>query len=185
VVGDLWRTLVPYGAVRREVGVDTAEDHELLLLRLLAGERGYVFADDTLQADLQHELASPNPDLRILEVYAQARATLAAEAARRVLALAADDPALAPPPAPPKPAPRPAAPAARGSVPDVTAAVPPTRERPGCRFCGGALPDGRAVMYCPHCGQNLHERRCAGCSAPLDAGWKFCVACGRAAPTAG
>src|SRR2546422_4141289 len=24
-----------------------------------------------------------------------------------------------------------------------------------CKFCGGTLPDGRKVTYCPHCGQNL------------------------------
>ncbi|HEY4735165.1 MAG TPA: zinc ribbon domain-containing protein, partial [Gemmatimonadaceae bacterium] len=49
----------------------------------------------------------------------------------------------------------------------------------GCRFCGGTLPEGRAVTYCPHCGQNLSAKHCAGCGAELDPIWKFCINCGK------
>jgi methionyl-tRNA synthetase len=51
----------------------------------------------------------------------------------------------------------------------------------GCRFCGGTLPEGRAVTYCPHCGQNLAAKHCAGCGTELDPAWKFCVNCGKKA----
>jgi hypothetical protein len=37
------------------------------------------------------------------------------------------------------------------------------------------------VRFCPHCGQDLSVLRCGACSAELEPGWKFCVACGRAA----
>jgi predicted amidophosphoribosyltransferase len=49
----------------------------------------------------------------------------------------------------------------------------------GCRFCGGTLPEGRSVTYCPHCGQNLSAKHCAGCGAELDPIWKFCINCGK------
>jgi hypothetical protein len=52
----------------------------------------------------------------------------------------------------------------------------------GCKFCGGTLPEGRPVTYCPHCGQNLAAKHCAGCGAELDSAWKFCVNCGKKAP---
>ncbi|MBX7118765.1 MAG: zinc ribbon domain-containing protein [Gemmatimonadaceae bacterium] len=51
----------------------------------------------------------------------------------------------------------------------------------GCPYCAEALPSGRAVKFCPACGQNLLVRRCPGCSAEIESGWKFCVTCGRKA----
>jgi len=71
---------------------------------------------------------------------------------------------------------------ARGSsIPDPMVETPHRTPRPGCRFCGQALPEGRDVTFCPHCGQNLKVHRCPGCSAEVESGWKFCVTCGRAA----
>lgn len=55
--------------------------------------------------------------------------------------------------------------------------------RPGCRYCGKGLPEGREIVFCPSCGQNLRVRQCAACSAELEPEWKFCVTCGRAATT--
>jgi predicted amidophosphoribosyltransferase len=49
----------------------------------------------------------------------------------------------------------------------------------GCRFCGGTLPEGRNVIYCPHCGNNLSVSRCPACGSELEKGWKFCATCGR------
>lgn len=61
-----------------------------------------------------------------------------------------------------------------------TATCPPaTRTRTDCRYCGGALPRGRTVSFCPYCGQDLTVRQCPACSAELDLGWRFCVCCGR------
>ncbi len=256
-VGDILRIFVPYRATRAEVGVDSAEDYEVLVLRLLAGERGFLFTDDVMQDDIRRELDSGNPDLKTLQAYGTAKATLAQHAMRKVIeaepALAAAVPVN--PPAPPtstapaaataiaaaptadaatavlrdteghvvwavsRDAPKPAAPSApsapsahretpplpptlaelgqalggvgegksrpsfqaRGSrIPDPTAETPTRPARPGCRFCGQALPDGRDVTFCPHCGQNLKVRRCPGCSAEVERGWKFCVTCGRA-----
>lgn len=51
----------------------------------------------------------------------------------------------------------------------------------GCRYCGGKLPDGRKMTFCPHCGVNLTVRQCPACSTQLDVNWRFCVTCGRGA----
>jgi hypothetical protein len=48
-----------------------------------------------------------------------------------------------------------------------------------CRYCSGALPDGRAVVFCPSCGHNLTVQHCPACNTELEAGWKFCITCGR------
>lgn len=247
-VAEILRTFVPYRAHRADVGVETAEDYEVLVLRLLSGERGFVFADDAMQEDLRRELDSGNPDLRALHAYGTARVTLAQHAMRQVLessppahaastASAApsvpvtDEPAVSPLPRegegppistaaresrertpdaaevsaaldalqrqlPPTLAELDAVLAASGdakprqsfhprgtNIPDPTAEATVRTPRPGCRFCGQMLPEGRAVTFCPHCGQNLKVRRCPGCSAEVDPTWKFCVTCGRASTT--
>ena len=53
---------------------------------------------------------------------------------------------------------------------------PPSR----CAYCGGRLPVGRAVKFCPHCGQNQTIMLCPGCRSEVESGWKHCVSCGRA-----
>lgn len=221
-VAELLR-FVPYKAVRGEIGADTDDDYGHAVTRLLAGEGGYVFADELMQDDLRAELDAKNPDLQAYRSYLNAKVSLAqehvratldtlgpapaADAAPKPLAKAAPGPAAkgtagAAPAAQSAPAPkvatRPAAPeppskarppkpiTPRGRpLPDptstVAADVGAKLARPGCRYCGQQLPHGREVRFCPHCGQDLAVRRCGACSAELEPGWKFCVACGRAA----
>jgi len=116
-------------------------------------------------------------------------------------------PAAAPAPAPPaamSPLPPPVAPpprAPRQSVPSPAQTIPaaprtsnPTVQNVGtrtvvpnegdrCRSCGELLPTGRAITFCPHCGQNLTTMNCAACGSELEMGWKFCPACGKRATT--
>jgi hypothetical protein len=182
-VAELSSRWAPYAQVRRVVDVPTNEDYELLLMRLLSGEGGLLFADEAMQEDLQREAASLNPDLTALRTYGTVRVTMARAALRRVLDLSEE---ALPAPPPPKPIPRPSAPAAP-AVPNPTVAVP-TAPRPSaapaCQYCAAALPTGRIVHFCPHCGLNVQAVHCAGCSAELEPGWRFCVGCGRAAPPA-
>jgi len=51
----------------------------------------------------------------------------------------------------------------------------------GCKFCGGTLPEGRTVVYCPHCGQNLAAKHLRRVRVELDPIWKFCINCGKRA----
>lgn len=187
--------LVPYRAVRAEGALETNDDYSHALTRLLAGERGYLFADDLLQDDLRAELASPNPDLSAYRAYLTSRVTIAQELARiageSMPAPAAPAMTLAEPPTAPSPLSeavttpktiRPSTAAAPRPL-DAAAAAEATHlsSRPGCRYCGQSLPEDRPIHFCPSCGQNLLQRRCAACSAELEPGWKFCVECGRLA----
>ena len=169
----------PYSALRRELSIPTNEDYELLVMRLLSGEGNYVFADESLQDDLKREVASVNPDLTALRTYGAARITLARDALCRVLGIRADEL-----PAAPAPVIKPSRESAqqRAAVAYPTAPVADVRasQPAACQFCGETLPPGRAVNFCPHCGLNVMTRRCPGCSAEVQPGWRYCVTCGRA-----
>jgi hypothetical protein len=230
-VAELLDTLMPYRAARRDGLLDTNDDYLHCVMQLLAGERGYIFADDLLQDDLKNELNALNPDLTVLTTYRTAKVRIASAEAQRVLAGDTDIDLRPPTPAAtdivrpsmpaatdtlPSPATtRPSSPAAiptapRGVSPVVaepvvpvvptpsaptsvaSSLVPPLRESTApavaepealdCPYCSQSLPSDRTLKYCPHCGLNLRIRRCPGCSAEMEAEWKFCVTCGRSAP---
>ena len=67
------------------------------------------------------------------------------------------------------------------SAPGTGSIIPNAGER--CRSCDGALPEGRAITFCPHCGQNLTTMNCPACGSELELGWNFCPTCGRPATT--
>jgi len=92
--------------------------------------------------------------------------------------------AAPPPPAPSRAEARPATSPSRPSVPSTTPAgaraiTPQAGER--CRSCNEALPPGRPITFCPHCGQNVTTINCPACGSELEVGWKFCPVCGRPA----
>lgn len=69
-VGDVYQRLIPYRAVRGELGILELAEYEHALLRLLAGERGHlVIEGDVAREELQRELASPNPILGVYRDY--------------------------------------------------------------------------------------------------------------------
>jgi hypothetical protein len=234
-VQELYETLIPYRHHRRELGIETNQDYEIAVTRLLSGERDYLQADPEMRDKLQAELASPHVDPGAFREFAGAKVSLAPEALRRIRALTvptaetpaaggssgmggqasetaantttassgtatvggaagasqpgavASGAAVSGTPAPGGfSATFPLSPAPAGSE------LPATQETPaaisslmsvavpeGCPFCGGTLPEGRAVNYCPSCGNNLSVSRCPACGGELEKGWKFCVACGR------
>jgi hypothetical protein len=227
-VQELYETLIPYRHHRRELGIETNQDYEIAVTRLLSGEREYLMSDPVMRDKLEAELASPHFDTGAFREFAGAKVSLAPEALRRirthtvptaetgVTGAAASvsstapiaDPRSPTTAAPPSfgttatvasgeavsgsPAPGgqsatfPLAPAPSGT--DVTETAPAPGEIPsmdnlsvpeGCPFCGGTLPEGRTVIYCPNCGNNLSVSRCPACGGELEKGWKFCVTCGR------
>ena len=208
-VQEMYETLIPYRHHRRELGIETNQDYEIAVGRLLSGERDYLLADQAMRDKLKSELQSGHGDPGAFRDFAGAKVSLAPEALRRIRALtsSADDDAAAATAAPAKPqptinatfpiaspAPQPtaAAPARPAQTAPVAPAVEANRVAPaalnsmmttsvpeGCRFCGGTLPEGRTVVYCPHCGNNLSVSRCPACGSELEKGWKFCVTCGR------
>jgi Double zinc ribbon/PHF5-like protein len=51
-----------------------------------------------------------------------------------------------------------------------------------CPYCDASLPSHRAVRFCPFCGADQTTSPCVACGEPIEAAWKFCVACGAEAP---
>lgn len=218
-VQELYETLIPYRHHRRELGIETNQDYEIAMTRLLSGERDYLQADQSMRDKLKAELESAHMDPGAFREFSESKVSLAPEALRRIRALTASaDPTLAAaaapaPSAPPEAAPSasaasissaqpappgpvnatfpvaspsqqssaPAAPAApsAASAPDALSSLMNVAVPEGCPFCGGTLPEGRNVIYCPHCGNNLSVSRCPACGSELEKGWKFCATCGR------
>lgn len=211
---DLLTRIVPYRNTRRALGVDTSEDYELLVLRLVAGEGGFVRAEpEPMHVRFTEEAVSVNPDLGVLHEFRDAQLVLDPNATAWVLAgharpdgyapPAAQTPPVPPsappvppvppvPPAPPVPPvtpvpPAPPAPSVPRTAPPPTPMPPPRHEsaassgRAGehpCLMCGGRLPGGRLVNFCPHCGRSQARGDCPHCLAEVEYGWNFCVACG-------
>lgn len=197
-VGEVIDRFAPYRMARRDGLIESNDDYLHVVMRLVAGERSLVYADELLQDDLKAELASPNPDLTLLRTYLNTKIRLATAEVQKILGgdtqidLRAPTPVTAQPavaPRAPSAKPTPAvAPAAAATVSDaddrgdVTAAARPSgSSRPGCPYCSQPLPEGRILKFCPSCGLNLLTKRCSGCSAEIETGWKFCVICGRSA----
>ena len=208
-VADLYERLVPYRTHRTALAMDTHEDYEMALLRLLAGERGYAFVEpEAARTALATEVASINPDTRMYRQFRSATVTFDPGLVRAALDAeegAAGDRAAVPAaePAPraerePDWFPEIVEPAAAGEAPPSGAEEPtgealpfaldeegaaagasPRQASAPCAFCGGALPFGRAVIFCPHCGQNVGVVHCPACGSELDVGWRYCITCGR------
>lgn len=200
-VTDIAERLVPYRTHRAALGVDTGEDYEMTVLRLVAGERGYL---DVFPAEVREmfaaEARATNPETGIYRQFPEATALLAPERVAEVRGGGA-----LPPPAP-EPGIAPEAvftpterddeqgedeapageplPFTLADDADDESARPRARPREmtastPCSYCGANLPVGRAVLFCPHCGQNVGVVHCPTCGSELDVGWTFCVTCGQ------
>ena len=184
---DVYERLVPYRANRSRLNVATHQDYEMAVLRLLAGERGYVqLEQENVREAMQREIATINPDPAYFRSFPDAQVMVNGRAAERVLLA---DRAYAPTSADEEeeelsdatgenPVPLPyAAPSA--FHPPRAHDAPSTNQ---CEYCGGVLPANREIHFCPHCGQpqGEGELKCQGCGAELDVGWAYCLACGRA-----
>jgi hypothetical protein len=223
-VAELYQNILPYRHHRRELGLETNQDYELVLLQLLSGARDYLVVNGEMRERLSRELASPNPDPGAFREFSTSQIALSPAAVRRFqTGVAEPEPALAAaavaataevarPAAPRAPAASSVATAPRSSASAPTAptlAAQPTPRRSSasagasasraaaapvsarqtqtivpqtgeqCRYCNGALPTGRRITFCPHCGQNLTVVNCLACGTELELGWKFCTTCGR------
>lgn len=208
-LGDLLGSVIPYRTNRRSLSIDSAEDYDMLVLRLCSGEGGFVrMVSDDIGQVLRDQLTSPNPDLGVLREYAKAELVLGTEPLAHALGPGPEE-AYAPPEeeildppsvghasepvlevplesvrrvpfsAEPAPPPPPVVP----PPPRMTAEPEPSPKlvrdsSPRCSYCGGRLPSGRTVNFCPHCGQNQTFTRCPECQSELELGWRHCISCG-------
>ena len=171
-VAALRETVLPYRTHRRALGIDTVEDYETVLLRLVAGERGYVKTVPAEAAErCRKELAQANPDLAVLDEVAGATVQITSMAAAQIVEDDAPDPPAkaakpvrkaVPPDLPTGPA--------LSALPEVAADM--------CPHCKHSVPAGRQVVFCPWCGMRLIPFTCARCNTELDSAWKHCITCG-------
>lgn len=161
-VQELYDQIVPYRHNRKELGIDTNQDYEVAITRLLSGERGFVSVDEKVSEALRNDLASPAGSegaSGLFREFGDASVTL-----EKIDVI-------------------PTSQSQQQASTGPTSTFPPLNEiqiPEGCKYCGGTLPEGREITYCPHCGQNLSIVRCPGCGSELESGWKFCITCGRA-----
>jgi hypothetical protein len=191
-ISELYQTLIPYRRHRSELKFEAIEDYEMALLRLLAGERGYVAVDPVdAQEAIAAEAESVNPDTGTFRQFAAASVSLKKGAVAQVLDQQA---AYAPPgyttpeqemleeleePETEEVPPIPTLPETR----QATAAEPQPHlvfetVEAACPHCHTDLPAGRTVIYCPSCGRQVQVAKCPSCGDPLEPGWRFCVTCG-------
>jgi hypothetical protein len=198
-VGEVTETYLPYRVARRTLDLHAADEYETLLVRLFAGEGGMVHLHDpTVRDRFSAQAAASLPDLDILRREADARFEFWNEAL--TYALGPGDRAYAPPVEDePEPAADPLEPEPTGEfVVDVDDDEPfgiPIEDEPDaepfdarmpvaspegarCGYCGGLLPTGRAVNFCPSCGQSQTGARCPECRNDVEEGWRHCVTCG-------
>ncbi len=195
-VAELYQKLVPYRTHRTHLGLDTNQDYEMTVLRLLAGERSYALLEPAeARAAIQKEIAGVNPDPGFFKRFGNARVTFdpgQVRAALGGLEVPVGDDSAEPEPvielpaaveAPGEPVQPPpeegAAPGVPFALDEEPPALSPRTTSAPCSYCGGELPIGRAVIYCPHCGQNVGVVHCPACGTELDFGWRFCITCGR------
>jgi hypothetical protein len=95
-VAEIYQNLVPYGSHRDRIGVEMNGDYEDALLRLLAGEGGFLILDsEPALRDIRAELETPNPNTGLYREFAavdvrlnQARLDLSAAAIDEIADLA-------------------------------------------------------------------------------------------------
>jgi Double zinc ribbon len=163
-LADIPVTIMPYRSNRRALGLDSSEEYEMVLLRLCAGEGGFVRTEpEEVRQKLVDEVGRANPDLEELHRYEDVMLVL--HPGRVEQALLHHTMEL------------------EHVTPTDEAAeeqhLDPAPEEPGsqCVYCGGALPH-RPVNFCPHCGQSQVAMMCPDCHADVEPGWRHCVNCG-------
>ena len=190
-VAEIYQNLVPYGSHRDRIGVDMNGDYEDALLRLLAGEGGYlVLESEPALRDLRAELDTPNPntglyreyaavDVRLNQAYVDLSARVVRESTSFIDDLNAEDPiAMAD-----------LAPSEAGL--ETIEIVPPgvdvfqegTVQAPSaaptaCQWCRAELPVRENLNFCPFCGTDLKVVPCSACGEEIDPEWRFCISCG-------
>ena len=176
-LAEIRHSILPYRANRRALQLESSEDYELMLMRFCAGDGGFARTHpDEVQAEFAAEIGSPNPDLTLVDRHENAVVTLEAKSLARALD-PAPELAFAPPAEVPEPR------DGRGLGHGADAAPPIKASQPSllrCSRCGSGLPTGRAVNFCPQCGQNLTRVCCPECRTELEPGWRHCVSCGAA-----
>jgi hypothetical protein len=190
-VAEIYQNLVPYGSHRDRIGVEMNGDYEDALLRLLAGEGGFLLLEsEPALRDLRAELDTAHPNTGLYREYAavdvrlnQEQVDLAASnvglTADFVDQLSVEDPIPMADLAPSE--------SALESIEIVPPGVDVFQDASGdapsaaptaCLWCRAELPTKENLNFCPFCGTDLKVVPCNDCGEELDPDWRFCISCG-------
>ena len=160
-VPEIKQEILPYRTSRRSLALETSEEYEELLVRLVSEEGKLVKTEPRDVADWCHrQMSSLSPDLSGIPGQAGATVQINPDALARIMgpeAVAG------------------LAQGATGEMPTDGLPLPPQ----ACPHCEVPLPPGRAINFCPSCGRSLTLIPCDNCGADLQPGWRFCVTCGQ------
>jgi hypothetical protein len=190
-VAEIYQNLVPYGSHRDRIGVHMNGDYEDALLRLLAGEGGYLILEsEPALRDLRAELDTANPNTGLYREYAAVDVRLNHASLDLALLAAgggrdfADEMETAEPVSMADLAP---SEAARDGMAIVPPGVDVFQDRApagvdlvpsSCQWCRAELPVRDNLNFCPFCGTDLKVVPCRECGEELEPEWRFCIACG-------
>jgi hypothetical protein len=184
-VAEIYQNLVPYGSHRDRIGVQMNGDYEDALLRLLAGEGGYLILEsEPALRDLRQELRTPNPNTGLYREYAAVDVRLN-PSILDLAALADFERAESEPSEEVVPMSDPVMDGVAEPIDTVPAGVDPYEDRatevsgaPACPWCRAELPVRDPLNFCPFCGTDLKVVPCKKCGEELEPSWRFCIACG-------
>lgn len=155
--------LLPYRTNRRALALESNDEYEELLLRLVGEEDNLVKTSPAEVAEwCQNQMSNLSPDLSGIPGQTNATVEINPDALARVLG---DEAVLAIARSGPE-----------GPAPDALP-LPPER----CMHCDTVLPKDRAINFCQTCGRSVTMVPCDHCGADMEPGWRFCVACGQEA----
>jgi hypothetical protein len=199
-VSELYKSILPYRQFKNQLQFDTNQDYEMAVLRLLAGEGNYASVQPPeVQQQLADEAQAINPNPGLFRDFAAARVLLNLEALKSIKP---KSDTYAPPGARPKAPdttpsyPPPPATTARKAPPIFEPVEPPPEPAEsateavawetetgstGCPACSKALPQQRAITFCPFCGERIGVTQCSKCGDEIEPGWLFCAGCGTSA----
>lgn len=179
-VAEIYQDLVPYPTHRDRIGVEMNGDYEDALIRMLAGEGGYLALEsEHALRELRTELQTSNPNTGVYREFAAVDVRLNPE---RIGGNGSPLPAPAPGGSGSATTFSPdeqAVQSGEGSGSD--AAIDETGS--SCRWCRAPLPAREDLNFCPYCGTDVHSVPCSGCGNELEPGWRFCISCGTERPS--
>ena len=205
-VAEIYQDLVPYRTHRDSLGMEMNGDYEATILRLLAGEGGYLaLQSEPGRREILEELSSSSPNTGLYRHFAAAEVRLNREKIGDRFftdgrARAEDDPPVPGMPPSWEPATHVADPSDLEEGSDapqlslreeaeepmeVEDTVGPPDDLEGessrlqCGSCAETLPGRDNVCFCPFCGASTQGVSCASCGEELESHWSYCVACGR------
>lgn len=187
-VAEIYQDLVPYPTHRDRIGVDMNGDYEDALIRLLAGEGGYLTLEsEHALRELRSELQSKNPNTGVYREYAAVDVRLNPE---RVNGAGSERVSVQEADGTPAAKGKTAGASARGSADTAAApgasnddALSDTASGDTCRWCRAPLPARDNLNFCPYCGADVHAVPCSGCGEELEPEWRFCISCGTERPS--